>query len=103
MPHSLARLDALRRPPLLIRAARIGLCAYRREVHLRRHLGPGPLPGGAQVLARLIEIEAALEAARQERAADYSAARHVDVMIAMMEEARLLRAGFGVPALLPAS
>ncbi len=44
MHDILGTLRALRRPPLLIRAARIGLQDYRREVHLRRLLRDGPLP-----------------------------------------------------------
>ena len=36
---------------------------------------------------QLIDIEAGLEADRTDRAAHYRAARHVDVLIAMMGEA----------------
>ena len=87
-----ATLNDLRRPPLLIRAARIGVAEYRRAVHLPRHLGQPPLPGSGEALMRLMEIEADLDHQRQARAAGYSPARHVEVLIAMMGEARLLRA-----------
>ncbi len=92
MNDILTTLDRLRRPPLLIRAARIGATEYRRAAHLRRHLGYGALPRSGQALVQLVEVEAELERDRKQRAAGYSAARHVDVLIAMMGEARLLRA-----------
>ena len=41
MNDLLMKLDTLKRPRLLIRAARIGMAEYRRDVHLRRHLGQG--------------------------------------------------------------
>lgn len=98
MQDILSTLNGLRRPPLLVRAARIGLPDYRREIHLRHHLGYGPLPQGAAALALLIEIEAGLERARQARATEYSVARHVDVLIAMMAEAQRVRAPEALPA-----
>jgi len=92
MNDILTTLDRLRRPPLLIRAARIGVSDYRRGPHLRRHLGYGALPRSGQALVQLVEVEAQFERDRTQRAAGYSAAHHVDVLIAMMGEARLLRA-----------
>lgn len=99
MQDILSTFHGLRRPPLLIRAARIGLPDYRRDLHLRRHLGYGPVPCCAAALARLIEIEADLDHSRQICATDYCVARHVDVLIAILGEARLLRASQEVPAL----
>ncbi|KNX42515.1 hypothetical protein ROTO_08170 [Roseovarius tolerans] len=98
MQDVLSALNGLRRPPLLIRAARIGVCDYNRAVHLPRHLGPAALPRAAEALVRLMEIEAAQERDRTARAAGYRAARHVDVLIAMMGEARHLRAPQTAPA-----
>lgn len=97
MQDILSTLNCLRRPPLLLRAARIGMPDYRRDVHLRRHLGYGPVPRCAAALARLIEIEADLDRARQIRATEYSVARHVDVLIAVMAEAQLLCASEAEP------
>jgi hypothetical protein len=88
MRDILGTLRALRRPPLLIRAARIGLQDYRREVHLRRLLREGPLPQSATALIRLLETEAALDEERRLANSAYSPARHVEVLIAMMGEAR---------------
>jgi hypothetical protein len=92
MQDILTRLETLRRPRLLIRAARFGLEAYRRQPHLRRQLGAGPVPGSAQALVRMSEIEAELDAQRRCGGSGYCPARHVDVLIAMMGEARILRA-----------
>ncbi|WP_417727257.1 DUF6477 family protein [Roseovarius sp.] len=89
MQDVLGTLRALRRPPLLIRAARIGLEDYHREVHLRRFMRDGALPSSTTALSRLIETEATLEQDRHTCAAGYSPARHVDILIAMMGEARL--------------
>ncbi len=84
------RLGQLRRPPLMVRAARIGAERYDRARVLPLLLGLQPPPAPAPALRRLIEIEADAEHARMTRAADYSAARHVTVLIAVMGEARLL-------------
>ena len=98
MQDILSTLDAMRRPPLLIRAARIGVGDYKRAVHLPHHLGHAALPRAGEALLRLVEIEAGLERDRTERATGYRAARHVEVLIAILGEARLLRAGQTAPA-----
>lgn len=92
MSDILHRLDHLRRPRLLIRAARIGAEDYRRDVHLPRLLGHGALPRHSAALNRLMEIEAAMNENRRAQVADYSTIRHVEVMIAVISEARILRA-----------
>ena len=82
-------LTSLRRPRLLVRAARLGLPEYSRARSMRRLLPgePAPLPG--QAFARLVEHEAALDQIRREGAASYSASRHVELLVALMDEARL--------------
>lgn len=92
MKDMFALLNTLRRPQLLIRAARIGAQDYRRAAHLRRHLGYGPLPQSASALRQLVEMEAALDDQRRRSDAAYSPIRHVEILIAMMGEARILRA-----------
>lgn len=91
MQDILSLLDKLRRPRLLIRAARAGSLEYTRNQHLKRHLGVGPLPKHGQALLRLIEMEDTLNKERRAGATAYSLVKHVDVLIAMMGEARLLR------------
>ena len=84
--HSL--LANLTRPRLLIRAARFGLGDYRRERDLRRlvdvHFNP------ARAVPHLLDVEARLEQTRRQGDATYSVARHIEVLIALMAEARLL-------------
>ena len=79
------------RPHLLIRAARIGAADYRRDAHLRRHFGYGALPRSAAALARLTEMEEELNQQRHSDRTRYSATRHVEILIAMLGEARILR------------
>lgn len=81
---------ALRRPRLMIRAARLGISDYRRERDLRRLLGFSASPTPEQALPALMEAEAEAEAIRAAGDATYSVTRHVDLLIAMMAEARML-------------
>jgi hypothetical protein len=92
MQDILSMLNALHRPKLMMRAARIGAQDYRRSAHLPRLLGYGTLPRHGAALIKLIEIEAALEDQRTSADASYSLIRHIDVLIAMVAEARVLRA-----------
>jgi Family of unknown function (DUF6477) len=91
MKDVLTMLKEMRRPALLMRAARIGAEDYKRAVHLARLLGFGRLPGPVESLMRLMESEAALEEQRGAGMASYSVADHVDVLIAMVGEARVLQ------------
>jgi hypothetical protein len=84
-------LDSLRRPRLLMRAARFGLGEYRRERDLRRYVAGPASP--EDTVASLITVEARLEATRIAGDAGYSVARHIDVLIALLAEAQLLRRG----------
>lgn len=81
-------LTELRRPRLLMQAARLGLADYRRERDLRRLL-PDALPT-ARVLSDLIAVEARMEQNRRQGGIGYSPARHVDALIALMAETRSL-------------
>lgn len=83
-------LSALRRPRLLIRAARFGLNDYNRDRDLKRLMKVSRAPSPARALDGLIETEARMEATRKAGDASYSVARHVEILIALMSEARLL-------------
>lgn len=91
MQDLLTMLAKLHRPRLLMRAARIGAEAYHRDSHLPRLLGFGVLPRHGTALLKLLEIEAELNAQRKASDAGYSLVRHVDVLIAMVGEARFLK------------
>lgn len=86
----LGRLSTLRRPRLLIRAARIGARQYSRNRHLPRLLGYGSLPKTPPAVLQLIEQEQQLDQRRRGSDPGYSLTRHVDVLIALMGEAQLL-------------
>jgi len=93
MQDILTRLNSLQRPGLLIRAARAGADEYHRTPHLARLLGYGQkAPRSGPALMRLMEMEAEINAQRLHDDAAYSLVRHVDLLIAMLGEARLLRA-----------
>jgi len=85
-------LNTMHRPRLLIRAARAGAMEYNRNRHLQRLLGYGALPRTAPALMRLIELERGQNEKREEDDAGYSLTRHLDVLIAIVGEAALLRA-----------
>ncbi|MFK7941137.1 MAG: DUF6477 family protein [Roseovarius sp.] len=92
MTELLTRLNEIHRPRLLIQAARIGAATYRRDLHLRRLFEGGHIPLNAEALSRLMEMEEQLNEDRITNTASYCAADHVDLLIGMMGEARLLRA-----------
>lgn len=83
-------LQDLKRPRLLVRAARLGIAQYNRSRDLRRLMRGGATPGPEAALAQLIDEEAQLEEVRKSGEAAYSLARHIEILIAMMAEARLL-------------
>lgn len=87
----LDRVIALRRPSLLVRAARYGQSNYDRTRHLRRLVGLPATPEPDRALARLLDEERELDLARRAGDAAYSVARHVEIMIALLAEAALMR------------
>ena len=92
MQDVLSMLQALRRPRLLMRAARIGADDYSRTTHLPRLMGYGVLPRHGAALLKLMELESDLNTQRISGNTSYSLVKHVDVLIAMVGEARVLRA-----------
>ena len=84
----MTRLDSVKRPRILARAARAGARLYERERDLRRIL-PGLVgklrPG--EIVSRLTAEEEACEEARRRRAATYSVERHVQLLTALVAEA----------------
>lgn len=90
MTDAASVLATLRRPRLLIRAARLGIADYNRERDLKRLMHCMRTPSPSAALEALVEQESHLEESRKAGAAAYSATRHVDILIALMAEARLL-------------
>lgn len=89
-PHVLSASvnPPLRRPSLLIRAARAGQAGWRRNRDLPRLLRSDGCPRPGMALSRLRAEEAQMNAARKEGAADYDLQRHVLLMIAILAEMR---------------
>lgn len=85
IPADLARLQ---RPRLLVRAARFGLADYRRERDLTRLLQGAQPKTPAAVLDKLIELEARQDERRRAADAGYSYGKHIELLIALMAEAR---------------
>ncbi len=90
----LSMISALKRPGLLIRAARLGVEDYDRARHLPRLLRVADAPRPGTAVMRLLEIEAEIDRSRKQKAAEYSVSRHLDVLIALLGEARIIRAGY---------
>ena len=84
-------LAALRRPELLVDAANKGTSQYRRRRDLRRMLRVAIPSTPRAALEKLLPIEAALEMRRRTADKNYSFARHVDILVALVAEARSFR------------
>jgi hypothetical protein len=86
-------LTAIRRPKILIRAARAGVADYRRDRDLKRILRLPRATAPQQAIGTLLAEESRLEATRAAGEATYSLQRHVAVLTAILAEARLVPAG----------
>lgn len=85
-----AVLTEMRRPRILIRAARAGVADYRRERDLKRLIPADDRAALPHQLAALLAEELRLEEARLAGlAAGYRVHRHVAVLAALLAEARL--------------
>ncbi len=83
-------LADLRRPRLLIRAARFGVADYRRERDLRRLINASARATPEAAIPQLISAEEHMEQTRRAGDAGYSLSRHIEVLIALIAETRLL-------------
>ena len=83
-------LSDLRRPALLLRAARFGLSDYQRDRDLKRLLRESSAGGPEKTLPRLLHEENMLEEIRRAGDASYSLTRHIELLIALLAEVSLL-------------
>lgn len=88
MRETFAILETIRRPRLLMQAARHGLAAYRRKHDLQRLIGGETTP--MQAVEKLIDAEGRIEQTRLSGEADYSASRHIELLAALIAEASRL-------------
>ena len=93
MPDFLQLIADLKRPKLLIRAARVGLADYNRARDLKRLTRSQSVPSPDRAMARLLAEENLMEETRLRGDAGYSFARHIELLIALIAEARLLLRG----------
>jgi hypothetical protein len=93
MTSLLDALSQINRPRLLIRAARFGLEDYNRNRDLKRILRGDSIQAPSSVLPRLMDLEAAQEDTRRRGDAAYSVSSHLEILIAIMAEARLIGGG----------
>ena len=83
-------LADLRRPRMLIRAARFGVQDYKRDRDLRRLINASTRATPEAAIPQLISAEEHMEETRRAGDAGYSVSRHIEVLIALIAEARLL-------------
>lgn len=88
----LQEVAALKRPSMLVRAAKEGALGYRREAHLRRYFGEQQRQCGADLLSKIMRLETEQNVQRKTERAEYSITQHVDILIALIGEAQILRA-----------
>jgi len=89
LPSALA---TLRRPRLLISAARYGLAEYRRERDLTRLLKGGRPENASAALLQLMDLEEEMDDLRRSGSARYAVGQHIEFLIALMSEAKLIAA-----------
>lgn len=90
MTDLFSRISNLRRPPLLIRAARAGTGHFDRQRDLKRLIRVAAAPAPSRSIALLLDEEAELEDNRKTKNQSYNLLRHIEVLIAVIAETRLL-------------
>lgn len=91
MSDLIETVQKLRRPGLLVRAAKLGSAEYNRSRELRRLIPGASTPAPEKAVKLLLEEENELERYRVIGDASYSVMRHVRVMVALVSEIKLLR------------
>jgi hypothetical protein len=86
MRHIELRLNTLKRPKLMLEAARNGLASYDPSRHLPVVLGGSLHRSKTGQLDCLLDIEETYNRLRKEKRAEYSPARHIRYLIAILAE-----------------
>lgn len=90
MADPISFLKTLRRPRLLVQAARLGLSEYNRDKVLRRLTRGTAATSAKGTVHSLLAVEANLEDARKRGDASYNVSRHIEVLVALLAEFRIL-------------
>lgn len=90
-------LNQLKRPKLLLDAARFGLGQYDRARTLPRILGRTPPERPDLAITALLDREAQVERTRKTGGMAYSPAAHIGLLTAILAEARRLAPAGGQP------
>lgn len=90
MPNIDALLTTLRRPRILVSAARHGLSDYNRKRDLARLTGHSPRGASTRIVESLLSQEEELEEIRRSGDASYRVAHHIELLVALMAECRLI-------------
>ena len=93
MQHFRNPLESLRRPRLLIAAARHGLADHDRKRALKRLIGRDIAADGIWYLDELLRLESLQNDLRLDRDGRYSIAHHVDLLVAVIAEHLAMRDG----------
>ncbi|MEM6408062.1 MAG: DUF6477 family protein [Pseudomonadota bacterium] len=88
-------LATLRRPRLLVRAARHGISDYNRKRDLTRLTGQNPSKSTRAIVEGLIAQEEQLEETRRSGDAAYRPSKHIELLVALIAECRLLPRSLG--------
>ncbi len=83
-------LATLRRPRLLVRAARHGMADYNRKRDLTRLTGQNPSKSTRAIVEQLIFQEEQIEETRRMGDAAYRPSKHIELLVALIAECRLL-------------
>ena len=86
MRHIELRLNTLKRPKLMLEAARNGLAGYDPSRHLPALTGKSLHRSEIGQLDCLLDMEETHNRLRKEKRAEYSPARHIRYLIAMIAE-----------------
>jgi hypothetical protein len=90
MTEAATDIAAIRRPKILIRAARAGVIDYHRDRDLKRLLRLNKAARAGIAIDTLLAEEGRMETKRTSGEATYSIQRHVAILTALIAEARQL-------------
>ena len=91
MTDIMTLLSTLRRPGLLLRAARVGAQVYVRSRDQYRATRDARLLSPSQAIMAVVSEEQEENEKRKTGDASYSVTRHIELLIALIAEAALLR------------